>query len=59
MMETCQKNTQANQKGGLIPLLSNCLRLTKFNAKEKTVKDYNYNNHHKITNNYSNRIIIH
>ena len=37
-MEVSQKNTQANQKGGLIPLLSNCLRLTKFNAKEKHYK---------------------
>ena len=36
-MQTCQKNTQANQKGGLIPLLSNCLRLTKFNEKEKSL----------------------
>ena len=59
MMGTYQKNTEANQKASSVPSLSNCLRATKINGKEK----------HKsiiiiiitiITrNNDSNRIIIH
>lgn len=35
LKETCQKNTETNQKPSLIPSLSNYLRLTKFNEKEK------------------------